>query len=218
MASMWQKAMVYLGLGPDEEYEDYEAGSERRRAPSGPVVAHRDPPVGTAQAQGEPRAAAPQRATAGPRPTDSGGERRNPQRSTTQPRTPERPPPPPAARDEVSAVRPLPTPGKPEAPTPKQRTVVRPVPAVTTPKPHVVSPSSFNSAQDVADKFKSDLPVVLNLQGVDRDLARRLIDFSSGLCYGLGGHMEKVAHQVYLLTPENVEISAEDRRRLSTRS
>jgi cell division inhibitor SepF len=95
--------------------------------------------------------------------------------------------------------------------------VVRPVAMTASAKPHVVSPTSFNHAQEVADKFKASQPVILNLQGVDRDLARRLIDFSSGLCYGLGGHMEKVAHQVYLLTPTNVEVSAEERRRLQER-
>jgi cell division inhibitor SepF len=58
----------------------------------------------------------------------------------------------------------------------------------------------------------------MNLQQLDRDLSRRLIDFASGLCYGLNGKMEKVATQVYLLTPANVEVSAEDRRRIGDRS
>jgi len=57
-------------------------------------------------------------------------------------------------------------------------------------------------------------PVILNLQGVERDLSRRLVDFASGLCYGLRGQMERVTNQVYLLTPSDVEVSAEDRRRL----
>ena len=57
-------------------------------------------------------------------------------------------------------------------------------------------------------------PVIVNLQNVDRDLSRRIIDFASGLCYGIGGQMERVAHQVFLLTPSNVEVSAEERRRL----
>ena len=82
---------------------------------------------------------------------------------------------------------------------------------------HLVLPRSFNDAQQIADRFKDSVPVILNLQGVDRDLSRRLIDFSSGMCYGLGGQMEKVAHQVYLLTPANVEVSAEERRRLQER-
>ena len=81
----------------------------------------------------------------------------------------------------------------------------------------VVSPSSFAAAQEVADKFKANRPVIMNLQGVDRDLRRRLIDFASGLCYGLGGQMERLVNQVYLLTPGNVEVSADERRRLEER-
>jgi cell division inhibitor SepF len=112
-------------------------------------------------------------------------------------------------------VRPLPSPSGVNRPKPQS--VVRPVPAFASAKPHVVAPTSFNQAQDVADKFKNSQPVILNLQGVDRDLSRRLIDFSSGMCYGLGGQMEKVAHPVYLLTPANVEVSPDERRRLSER-
>lgn len=84
-------------------------------------------------------------------------------------------------------------------------------------KPYVISPEHFNEAQDVGDRFRSSQPVILNLQGVDRELARRLIDFSSGLCYALGGHMEKVAGSVYLLSPQDVEITADERRRLHER-
>jgi cell division inhibitor SepF len=94
--------------------------------------------------------------------------------------------------------------------------VVRPLPGAGS-KPFVVAPASFNDAQEVADKFKINVPVILNLQGVERDLARRIIDFASGLCYGLGGQMERVANQVYLLTPSDVEVSPEERRRLHER-
>jgi cell division inhibitor SepF len=81
-------------------------------------------------------------------------------------------------------------------------------------KPYTVAPSSFQEAQEVADHYMSGTPVILNLQGAERDLSRRLVDFASGLCYGLRGGMERVTTQVYLLTPSNVEVSAEDRRRL----
>ena len=64
-----------------------------------------------------------------------------------------------------------------------------------------VGPTSFNDAQEVADKFKVNVPVILNLQGVERDLARRIIDFASGLCYGLRRPMERVANHVYLRRP-----------------
>jgi cell division inhibitor SepF len=79
---------------------------------------------------------------------------------------------------------------------------------------HFVAPRSFNDVQDVADKFKDSIPVILNLQGTDTDLSKRLIDFSSGLTYALDGGMQRIADKVFLLTPRNVEVSAEERARL----
>jgi cell division inhibitor SepF len=79
---------------------------------------------------------------------------------------------------------------------------------------HFVAPKSFNDVQDVADKFKDSIPVILNLQGTDTDLSKRLIDFSSGLTYALEGGMQRIADKVFLLTPHNVEVSAEERARL----
>ncbi len=79
---------------------------------------------------------------------------------------------------------------------------------------HLVVPKSFNDAQQVADKFKDSIPVILNLQGAETDLAKRLIDFASGLTYALDGGMQRIADKVFMLTPRNVEISAEERARL----
>ncbi len=79
---------------------------------------------------------------------------------------------------------------------------------------HLVIPKSFNDAQQVADKFKDSIPVILNLQGTETDLAKRLIDFASGLTYALDGGMQRIADKVFMLTPRNVEISAEERARL----
>lgn len=79
---------------------------------------------------------------------------------------------------------------------------------------HLVIPKSFNDAQQVADKFKDSIPVVLNLQGTDTELSKRLIDFASGLTYALDGGMQRIADKVFMLTPRNVEISAEERAEL----
>jgi cell division inhibitor SepF len=79
---------------------------------------------------------------------------------------------------------------------------------------HFVAPKNFNEVQDVADKFKDAIPVILNLQNTDHDLSKRLIDFSSGLTYALDGGMQRIADKVFLLTPHNVEVSAEERARL----
>ena len=79
---------------------------------------------------------------------------------------------------------------------------------------HLVVPKSFNDAQQIADRFKDDVPVILNLQQSDPDLSKRLIDFSSGLTYALDGGMQRIADKVFLLTPRNVDVSAEERARL----
>ena len=79
---------------------------------------------------------------------------------------------------------------------------------------HLVIPKNFNDAQQIADKFKIDVPVIINLQGSDTELAKRLIDFCSGLTYALDGGMQRVGDKIFLLTPRNVEVSAEERARL----
>lgn len=95
---------------------------------------------------------------------------------------------------------------------------VRPIPSpVQNAKVHVVAPAKFADAQEIGDRFKNGQPVIVNLQGADRELGRRMIDFCSGVTYALGASMDKVADQVFLLTPSNVEVSAEEKRRLQER-
>ena len=112
-----------------------------------------------------------------------------------------------------------------DSPSERRTTVLRPVGSGGPPpgrgngrsegvRVHLVIPKSFNDAQDVADKFKESIPVILNLQGSATDLSKRLIDFSSGLTYALDGGMQRIADKVFLLTPRNVEVSAEERARL----
>ncbi len=84
----------------------------------------------------------------------------------------------------------------------------------STARVHLVIPKSFNDAQQVADKFKDGIPVVLNLQGTDMELSKRLIDFGSGLTYALDGGMQRIADKVFMLTPRDVEISAEQKAQL----
>lgn len=194
---MFRKAMLYLGLGPDEEYEEYDPSYDDGGAP-----------------QPQPAATAARAARSNV--------------STSSPGQPGQP----GHADEpsgIGAVRPL---GAQRVDTQREKRVdspsqpvlrprpqvVRPITVTPNAKPQVVVPTSFNQAQEVADKFRGNQPVIVNMQSADRDLARRLIDFASGLCYGLGGQMEKVANQVYLLTPTNVEVSAEERRRLQERN
>jgi cell division inhibitor SepF len=93
---------------------------------------------------------------------------------------------------------------------------------ISTPRPtgaptaiHKSEPKRFNEARDVADRFKGGAAVIMNLQGTEDATARRLVDFASGLVYGLDGKIELIANRVYLLSPADVEVSAEDREKLA---
>ncbi len=201
---MWRKALIHLGLGDDADYDQYQVDGpapqpERDDHPHRPAPGRPAPPEPLLSAYPDEPSAIGE-----VRPINTRG---------------------PAAREVVAGSGQTITPtgvggagggaaGGSIRPRPQ---VVRPVPMTANAKPHVVVPASFNQAQDVADKFKTNQPVVMNLQGADRELSRRLIDFASGLCYGLGGQMERLVNQVYLLTPGNVEVSADERRRLEER-
>lgn len=226
MASIWRRTMVYLGLVDDDEYEEYEPYDEptpqaqqsppSRRAmrgvpepmdtaiyeePSGVRTIPRDDggSMGSGAAEGRGMGGGDRSGIAIERATvDRGGmdrgsiDRGGMERSGMERAT--------------------------GAVTVQQRpSVVRPFSQPQAAKVHVVVPVGFNDAQEIGDKLKANRPVIVNLQGVDRDLSRRLIDFSSGLTYGLGGAMERVAEQVFLLTPSNVEVSPEEKRRLQER-
>lgn len=114
----------------------------------------------------------------------------------------------------ASPVRTLPEPVMP--PVDVTKPIIRPVPASSA-RVHVVEPRGFNDAQEVGDRLKAGQPVIINLQGVDNELKRRLIDFSSGLTYAIGGSMSRVSDQVFLLAPSNTEVSQEEKERLQAR-
>jgi cell division inhibitor SepF len=101
-----------------------------------------------------------------------------------------------------------------QAPTIVPRPVVRAVPAEVGARVHVVAPLQFGDARQIADKLMSSQPVIINLQVANRELMRRMIDFCSGVAYALSGKMERVADKVFLVTPSNVQVSAEERQRL----
>ena len=98
-----------------------------------------------------------------------------------------------------------------------ERPRIEALPSASSVRVHLVLPRSFNDAQQIADKFKQSIPVIINLQGADAELSKRLIDFTSGLTYALNGGMQRVADKVFLLTPRNVEVSAEQRAALLER-
>lgn len=94
------------------------------------------------------------------------------------------------------------------------RSLVRPLPADAAARVHVVAPTQFGDARQIADRLMGNQPVIVNLQVAERELMRRMIDFCSGVAYALNGKMERVADKVFLVTPSNVKVSAEERLRL----
>lgn len=79
---------------------------------------------------------------------------------------------------------------------------------------HIVAPISYDDAKEIGDKMRSSIPVIMNLQGIEDDLFKRLTAFAAGLAYGLNGEVQRLAPRMYLITPANVQVSAEDRQRL----
>ena len=226
--SFVRKAVVWLGLNEEYPTDDFAMQPEEQQA-------RRE--ARAADLSGRQAGVAPQGfEQSGPRPSGADSQRARPQ--PMQPRAEStavgRPHPqagptvmPLPAEPQQSDVRvlPLEEPGgvggtvvSNPAPSGAQSAVgtVRAVVVPKTTKPQLIIPKSFNDAQQVADAFKDAQPVIVNMQSAERDLARRLIDFSSGLCYGLGGQMERVAEQVYLLTPDDVEVDDEERQRFSS--
>lgn len=90
-----------------------------------------------------------------------------------------------------------------------------PMTAPTSPSVHVCEPKSFNDAQEIGERLKMGRPIIMNLSNLPRELQRRLIDFASGLAFALDGSMSRVDEHVFLLTPSNVEVSAEEKERIA---
>lgn len=184
--SVWKRTMDYLGLGPDDAYDEYDEYDEPEPAP-------------------RQRRAAPEPESRGSRGWSADESEGVVRTAPTRPSFPSRDfdasPSRRAAADD-SGVQPRPS----RAPT-----GLRAVPSVgSSTEPHTVRPRRFDQAQEVADKFKEGQPVIMNLEAADREVSRRLIDFASGICYALDGSMEKVATGVYLLKPPAIRTNRFD--------
>ncbi|HVV10375.1 cell division protein SepF [Amycolatopsis sp.] len=102
----------------------------------------------------------------------------------------------------VARLRPV-----PEAPRVTQRD---PLSRITT-----LHPTSYAEARGIGEAYREGTPVIINLTELDNADAKRLVDFSAGLAFALRGSMDKVTNKVFLLSPPDVEVTAEDRRRIA---
>ncbi|MBT69754.1 MAG: hypothetical protein CL432_06365 [Acidimicrobiaceae bacterium] len=91
---------------------------------------------------------------------------------------------------------------------------VRPLRAARTTKPKTEEPKSFNEVTAFADRYISGNAVLVKLGGVEHAVARRIIDFASGLCYAEKGEMERMGNQEYLLIPKDATVDPETREKL----
>ena len=180
---MFRRAMDYLGLGQDDAYDDYDASiaTERpaARATRGAGASRRPQPqqmVDDYEDEVDDEYEVAPRPRGATRPTSARAQ---------------------AQRDDSSVqVRPS---GASTGGTVRKLTQ-------TTAEPVSIRPTRYDQAKDIADLLKSGQPVAMNIGAADSEIARRLIDFASGMTYGMESKMEKIAPGVFLLTPRGTRV------------
>ncbi len=81
----------------------------------------------------------------------------------------------------------------------------------------IIKPECYEDAQEICDQIKTKRPVVVNLEKVEYPVAQRIMDFLSGTCYALEGAIQRVANNIFIIAPENVDISGDFKEELKTK-
>lgn len=81
----------------------------------------------------------------------------------------------------------------------------------------IIKPECYEDAQEICDQIKTKKPVVVNLEKVEFPIAQRIMDFLSGTCYSLEGSIQRVANNIFVIAPENVDISGDFKEELKTK-
>ncbi len=190
MSSFWKKTMVWLGL-EDEEPEGVVPHGEGMVGPGETVsIVHGDQgaSVGTYGAEGYLTDASPAGETAGAAIRGDQARAGGYAASTYTPSAAET-----TGFDVGSGVRMLPA---------------------TDTRVQIIEPQGFADAQEIGERFRQAQPVIVDLKDVERDTARRIVDFASGLTFALRGRMRKVADHVFLLLPAHATIPEDEKDRL----
>lgn len=186
----WKRTLHFLGLVEDYEDEYAEVGVGD---PMGPPQASSEPPAAPRPEPSNVRRIPTAGSMAEPAPSPSGPA------ATPAPVTPS---------NTVKVMGGPSTEPPPAAPPAGPRTVDR---------VHVTSPTAFNDVEEIGERFRSQTPVLMNLQGASEPLAKRLLDFASGLIYGLDGTIERTGDRIFLLTPSDITVSDAEMDRLRDR-
>ena len=99
----------------------------------------------------------------------------------------------------------------------REPVVAAPEPAPAAAQPYRITtlhPRTYNEARTIGERFRDGMPVIMNLTEMDDADAKRLVDFAAGLSFGLRGSIERVTAKVFLLSPQNVDVTAEDKARI----
>ncbi|GHJ44947.1 cell division protein SepF 2 [Catellatospora sp. TT07R-123] len=96
---------------------------------------------------------------------------------------------------------------------PQQR--IAPVTEDNRPQITTLHPTTYNEARQIGERFRDGTPVIMNLTEMDEADAKRLVDFAAGLAFGLRGTIERVTNRVFLLSPANVQVTAEDKAKIA---
>ena len=194
MAGMMRRAAVYLGLTDEQRfederyYDDYEDEYEPEPAePAAPEQAHREPDAGSGGAL-----------------VVAQNDRRSfaaPSNVTVMPDRSERS----SRADRAERGGPV------MYSVPTDRSADREASyRITT-----LHPRTYNEARTIGEHFREGVPVIMNLTEMEDADAKRLVDFAAGLIFGLRGNMERVTQKVFLLSPANVDVTAEDKARIA---
>ena len=90
----------------------------------------------------------------------------------------------------------------------------RQAPGAETYRITTLHPRTYNEARTIGERFRDGMPVIMNLSEMDDADAKRLVDFAAGLSFGLRGSIERVTAKVFLLSPQHVDVTAEDKARI----
>lgn len=185
MAERLKRAAAWLGLVTDDRYGQYEEADGEQTE-----GLSREELVGAADT------GAPESRSATAWSPASGGEAR-PTGGSVTPLETKRP---------AAATATLTAPAPTASPTPRTDDVSRII---------TVHPRTYNEARTIGEHFRDGVPVIMNLSEMEDVDAKRLVDFAAGLIFGLRGSIERVTSKVFLLSPPNVNVTAEDKERIA---
>ncbi|QDP97585.1 DUF552 domain-containing protein [Microlunatus elymi] len=207
MADRLKRAAAWLGLVTDDRYPEYddteptegvsreellaEAGQRPGTSINNASVNNAPTSNGTTHNTGSAAVASQPTASASVTPLES----RRPEVSRQ-----------PVAGREATAAAPAPAPYEQPQAQPERADLSRIV---------TVHPRSFNDARTIGEHFRDGVPVIMNLSQMENADAKRLVDFAAGLILGLRGNIERVTSKVFLLSPQNVNVTAEEKERIA---